>query len=184
MIEDIFLTYANHSLLNNPLNFRVTVDKIDQVFSMPEEIKSSINQSIELIDSFAKFNDFNEANEYKEKIKKNINPLILESNFAYVYGYQGGVCYGVCQQGRYDRPKTVENGKFTGPDRIKCFECDQKYLNYVLSNIMSGKEYSEIIGFLYFLEQQRNLIKTNVTISDGEIDSAFKEVLVSVHPRT
>jgi hypothetical protein len=177
-IEDIFLAYANHSIIGNPKNFHTTVDAIDKVFPNSDELKSLMNQSIELLIRFAKFNDFSKANTYREKIRKNYNPFILEPNFEYVYGYEGGVCYGYCQQGKTDRPKVIESKKFTGPDRLKCFECDQAYFNYVLTNIVNGKEYSKIVDLTRFLSLRQSLIKTQVTISPRNTDKPFKEELV------
>jgi len=177
-IEDIFLAYANHSIIGNPKNFHAIADGIDKVFTIPDKLKSSMNQSIELLISFAKFNGPSKANAYREKIKKKYNPYILESNFEYVYGYEGGVCCGYCQQGKTDRPKVIESEKFTGPDRLKCFECDQAYFNYVLTNIVNGKEYSKIVDLTNFLSLRQSLIKTQVTILSRNPDKLFKEELV------
>jgi ferredoxin len=87
-----------------------------------------------------------------------------------------GYCEKICPSGGISKIKALGNEGFMGSDRYKCYECEQKYLIYILENIIKDKEYSEIIGFSNFLNQAQYIIKTGLTI-EKSLNPPFKEKL-------
>lgn len=45
------------------------------------------------------------------------------------------------------RKNAIDNNLFIGPNRLKCYECDQSYFIYILDSIILNKSYEEIPGF-------------------------------------
>jgi NAD-dependent dihydropyrimidine dehydrogenase PreA subunit len=183
MIENVFLTYANHSLTNEPKHFYKIFNEIISYISIPAYLNSDLENMIDLILEFARINDPVKAQEFLDHLKSDPNkiniqfPLVVfQQTYGYVYGYMEGYCEKTCPFGGISKIKALGKEGFMGSDRYKCYECEQKYLIYILENIIKDKEYSEIIGFSNFLNQAQNIIKTGLTI-EKSLNPPFKEKL-------
>ena len=149
-IEDIFLTYANHPLRNNP----------EKVYEMFKEFKSLNIEMDSVTDSlirdvnkhfvtFVKCNDLKTAQEIQKKTKfmDRWNTRAFQMAFEGVYGYRGGYCEKECPWSFETKRKAMLGEKhFVGPERLYCYECDQLFFRDMLTGIVEGKEYSTIAG--------------------------------------
>ena len=97
-----------------------------------------------------------------------------------IYGFRDGYCETYCPH-RKKREELIGVEHFNGPDRIKCYVCDQHFFVNILHKLIAGKEYSEIDDFqLYELSVKK---KTNLNINifpsveDKDYQEHFKELL-------
>lgn len=184
-IENLFFTYANHSLSDNPKYFYKIFDEVIPYFSMLRESISSINKMIELIIRFAECNDSGKAKNYLDKLESNraqfqsqYTSITFLSSYLYVYGYTEGHCQGICPLGGgIEKTKALGEGCLSGENRLKCYECEQKYFLYILESIIKGTEYSDITGFSNFITQHKNVIKNGVVIELNDLGDQFREKL-------
>lgn len=194
-IEDIFLTYANNSLRDNPKIFYKIIEYFKslefieiedyKLFSSlsGEESKSGfmagiIKYFVELVEC----EDLQTAIKIRKTEKFIENEMVIDAEFfqiAYqaVFGYADGYCegkHGCCYN---YRPFILGVEQFTGPDRIKCYECDQLFFRYMLEGIVKGKEYSEISELVMFLGNAHISFTPRVFPNTTASKSPFKENL-------
>jgi hypothetical protein len=185
MIEDIFIDYANCSLSESPNALYDIYELVSQYISIPSEIKSRTKLSIDLLSKFARFDTFAEANaclqEYKSKNKvfwPKYTNLMLESSFSYVFGYKEGYCNFVCPSfGGVEKINALGKKQFEGKNRLKCYQCDQQYVQYILNEIVKGTKFSQIVGFTNFITNGRFLFRSGLTIQKTSNSNLFNEVI-------
>jgi len=111
----------------------------------------------------------------------NIDAVFFMIAYQMVFGYENGFCE--CEDGNgciYNHRKYfLGTERFTEPERIKCYECDQLFFRYMLEEITKGKEYSNIgSGALkYLLGVAHNNFYPNVVTVETPSKSHFKENL-------
>lgn len=238
MIEDIFLTYANHSLRDNPEKLYEVFEKFKSLNEVAPYCESAIWQIIKHFTNFIKggfqplsddfcqddlepdkhcealdavvFKDIREATKRIDELKRGLDELKIDDElrntrreyedskraakvFGYkvadyspqylriaykgVYGYRGGYCEAICP-GRENRRRVVGEDKFTGQDRIHCYECDQFVFRYMLKGLVRGREYREIPDMEhYIVSAGRNFHKMGC-IGETSLDSPFKEQVI------
>lgn len=181
--QPIFIKYANVPLKEDPRYLNQIASLVYSYFSTPDEIKTTVALSIEFLEKFSAYRNPQEAEEYLKNLRLNSSSsaLILESTFSYAHGYLEDYCNGMCpSNGGIEKWKALGAIRLEGPDRLRCFECDQEYVIYVLSGIVKGKEYSDIIGFSNFIAQAKNFVKTCTVIEQKVKSSPFKEGLRTI----
>lgn len=80
---------------------------------------------------------------------------IAEVAFRATYGnsIESAKCETTCPEHLYKlRKKLFGSSSFRGLRRLKCYECDQRHLTHILSEIIDGKEYEKIEGFIDLLQ--------------------------------
>jgi len=185
MIENIFLDYANCSLSENTDALYDIYELISQYISIPSEIKSETKLSIYLLSKFARFDSFAEANAYlqEHKSKSKMLPskypnLILESTFSYVFGFKEGYCNNVCPSfGGVEKINALSKKQFEGKNRIKCYQCDQQYVRYILNEILKGTSFSKIAGFTNFITNGRLLFRSGLVVQKARKNKLFNEII-------
>jgi len=197
MIENIFLTYANNSLRDNPEIFYEIIEyfKTLEFIQITNKVVSSVTGEISekgLLTGIIKYfvelvkcDDLQKAIKIRETTKFLENEKFIDDEFfqiAYqaVFGYSDGYCED--EDGCYYsnvRHNILGFNKFDGTDRIKCYECDQLFFKYMLNGIVKGKEYSDIgLGLLgTFLINANKQFKKHVNIVSSSSNSPFKETL-------
>lgn len=146
MSEYFFLTYANISLIKSPHNYYRIVEKFN---FWNEKARSHFTQMIDALIITINHGHMAYAGEQLEKAAMvegasiRAHPNIIN----YVYGYEDGCGYESCTHLDYYRYKVLGEDILSGNARLKCFECDQQYFIYILKQIVSGTEFSKIIGF-------------------------------------
>jgi len=140
---------------------------------------------IGLLSKFDKFDNYADANSYLQKIKSNKNllqlkykNLILESTFSYVFGYKEGYCKHVCPSfGGVEKINALSKKQFEGKGRLKCYQCDQQYVRYILNEIVNGTSFSQIIGFKNFIANGRFMFRSGLTIQKTSNNDLFNEII-------
>lgn len=203
MIEDIFLTYANASLKDNPEIFYEIFKKFRNLnvdIHIERREQKDIYKIISHFVKFVKCDDIKKAEGLREKFRKKLETRDAQTygnnevempfrvglqmrnvNIAFegVYGYRDGYCdEGDCHQETI-RKDFIGEECFIGPKRLKCHECGQLEFKKILDEIVKGKEYSEI-GQFYNLEHL--LINANnwigkLIVVNASSESTFKEEL-------
>ncbi len=84
---------------------------------------------------------------------------------------------GECSSFRFDRLNVLDFELFRGPERIKCYECEQLYFIKLLDQIIEGKELGEITGLLGFLNAGVKEITRDVVFSKAKPGAPFKQKL-------
>jgi hypothetical protein len=74
----------------------------------------------------------------------NISAGFFQIALQTISGYDNGFCEDENGCIHNVRKDFLGADRFTEPDRIKCYECDQLFLRYMLKGITKGKEYSNI----------------------------------------
>jgi hypothetical protein len=109
-------------------------------------LKDHINILCWYFADLLKCGTLNKAREIrKEKESRNgsSDQRLFEIAFEAVHGYRNGFCETGCPYREYRKSKFgIE--KFSGSDRLKCFECDQLFFKQILKEIVEGKEYLDI----------------------------------------
>jgi len=91
MIENIFLTYANHFLRDEPKHFYKIFGEIASYFSISFSLNSDLKKVIDLVLKFTEINDPVKAQESLEQLRSSPDkiyvhsPLIITQQ-TYVYG--------------------------------------------------------------------------------------------------
>lgn len=196
-IEKIFIAFANNSLSEDPANLRKTYQEIGQHCSIPEDIKTIAELSIQLLINFAEFESFTDANSYRKQLiaqkgqfssfpihtfghttVSKFRELVIESIFSYVYGYKEGYCQHLCPNfGGVQKTNALGKKEIESSPHIKCFECDQQYVHYILNEIVKGNAFSQIIGFPQFIANGRLLFRSGLSIRKKDSQIPHKEII-------
>jgi hypothetical protein len=162
-VQDIFLTYANHSLKENPEVFYEILDKFKSLSNIriDEEQEKFLRDIIKYFVIFVKLDDLEAASEFYIEESEKIARVKLEwlgyeerlrelfsrevkIAFEAVYAYRGGYCEaGSCIK-NLNAVYAFDARLLEGTNRLKCYECDQLFFRKLLTGIAQGKEYSEI----------------------------------------
>jgi hypothetical protein len=67
------------------------------------------------------------------------------------------------------RGAAIDNELLKGPDRLKCFECDQEYFIYIINSIISGKSYDEIAGFNVLTKEYHEGMNYDLSVKDKKL---------------
>jgi len=167
MIKDIFLTYANNSLKEDPAHLYKIFKIIEQNINIDLE---GVEDAINLICELLKNNDSETILSLISEMLSGLGQLFFENDHFAYKAVTGDRHYYYLQLERYkDDPEFLEewrlekstracfkcehrelNKKVLGEDLceeyfdLKCYECHQlKFINF-LNEIVQGKEYSEI----------------------------------------
>lgn len=179
MIQDIFLTYANHSLKDNPEIlygiFEEFTKSLHEVF-LPDKISDIIKEFA----IFVKCDDLKIADdEFRRKVRR-VKSLwdknCLKMAFNGVYGYRNGYCEEDCYKGLAKRD-VLGKRRFRGPHRLKCYECEQLFFRHMLAEIADGKEYQDIAGgqLVHYLINAHTFIMVGADVVPASSDSLFKQ---------
>jgi hypothetical protein len=169
MDDELFLTYANASLTENPevicdilvdLLREGSDDKLEHCLINRdmgifwEHFRNFIScnslKEAETLFSQANFEDPREQDEFKQA-------------FNAVYGYRDKYCPN-CSRG-FIKEHLLGEDPFRGKTNLKCHECGQLVFRKVLDGIIEGKKYSEIPGknYLNYFRMLMNLAYEDVT---------------------
>jgi hypothetical protein len=178
-IENIFLTYANYPLRENPDKLFKILEKLKNLkfFYFFEGAWPSYQEIIRHFIMLVKTDDQKRA----EKIYK-YKSSNFKIAFEAIYGYRDGFCEKRCPK-RW-RKSIFGSERFVGPGRLKCYECDRLYFRYLLTGIARRKEYSEIgpddfplLGLVeYLMNAHRNIEKFVEPVTTSK-ESGFEEGL-------
>jgi hypothetical protein len=161
MIEDMFITYANNSLREDPENFYKIFGAVKQNIEVD---LNGVDEAIDLICKLSKNNDFETILLLIKEIKKKDGPFPSDKNYAYQAVTGGREYFYLESQIHKDDPEYIKlckendfkcecremNKMLLGEDLceelfvLKCYECHQLKFIDSLSEIASGKEYSKI----------------------------------------
>jgi hypothetical protein len=191
-IEDIFLSYVNLSMKDKPENLLSIYDNIEKNINFYGDYRGLVKQTIENIVLFAKCNSKEEAENIFSELN-NSPPQIMngaswvdcafESVFGYLYKqeqYQwedfDGTCSETCLYGHI-REQFYDTVQLSGPNRLRCHECDQLFFIHIVDSIIQGDELSEILGFKQLLKSSFNCVRWATIIVDSNDKVPFKEML-------
>ncbi len=185
LYADVFITYANHSLKKNPKYFSAIWCRIERCFCMSKSVRVNIRKAIEIIEDFVgKLSrevdrDFGLMEEFicNEPEEHDI-PLTLAYDTLIGSGLRQALGYCARCERKQEREAILGSHVLFGPESLKCHECDQLLFVHVLSEIVRGVEYSDIMGFKHITSggSLPVLIKTDIRSSDDE--HWFKEELI------
>jgi hypothetical protein len=172
LTDNIFIKYVNSPLENDPTALHDIYDLMSLSFSISPEANIKTRKTIDLIIKFSEFNNYIEANQHREKLEhtSDYGVLQLESAFSDVYGYmEADYCLKGCLHlGGIDKILAIGPDRFNDNDHIKCFECDQKYVQYVVNEIIARTAFSEIVGLPNFLAVSRLIFRTGFSIEKSK----------------
>ncbi|MDY6987956.1 MAG: hypothetical protein SWQ30_07845 [Thermodesulfobacteriota bacterium] len=165
MIEDIFLAYANNSFRDDPKNvFKVFGEILPCVSPDRVGIHSGyLNYLLDRLVFFANCNGPEEA-----KSPQEVHPIYQYfhlDDIAYeaVYAYRNGFCENPEDGCRWSREWNLDQLRrkgLIGEDRLKCFECVQLRFIDVLSDIVEGKEYLDLMGSIVVDDKWQSLLRS------------------------
>jgi hypothetical protein len=161
-IESIFLAYANHSLRDNPENFYKIFEQIEHYFFIdpiakvkglsPRLVKTLVKQILRFVKSesddrgrIVSLPKLDTDREPFDAFDKNTFEIACEA----VYAYRDNYCEDECFW-KY-RSKIFGKKLFSGPNRLKCYECGQLAFIHMLSDLVQGKEYDDMFDFVRLL---------------------------------
>ena len=171
MTDDIFIKYVNSPLENDPTALHGIYDLISLSVSIPPEYNSETRQMIDLIVKFSEFNNYVEAKQHCiEKMEHTSNRFVLASAFSDVYGYTEDHCPKTCPclGGGIDKAMAIGSEHFGDKNHLKCYECNQKYVQYVVGEIIDHKDISKIVGLLNFLSIGGQLFRSEYSIEKSK----------------
>ena len=167
-IEDIFLAYANFSLRDKPENFYKIFKQIEHYFFIDPIAKIKglspwiVKNLIKEILRFAKSESDDRGRivslpvldtDRRQSDKTNLDIACDRNAFKIaceaVYGYRDSYCEDECFW-KY-RSKIFGKKLFSGPNRLKCYECGQLAFIHMLSDLVQGKEYDDMFDFVRLL---------------------------------
>jgi len=188
--EEIFITYANTSLKENPEVLYGIFEKFKNLVrvSLPEEerLKKIIGYFVRTV----KCKDIKKAEKEKTDFEKELvkkrwekwkirkEMWLYDIAFGGIFGYRDGYCNN-CFWG-FGRSIFLGEEVFSGPKRIKCYECSQLELRMYLEGIVAGKEYSEIgpqRDLKSFLGYSKSWVHESIEVKNTTSESLFKEEL-------
>lgn len=183
-IEDIFLAYANHSLIDNPENFYKIFEEVDHYFQNTITGHMYVKEIIKGILTFVKYNDLSWIESLhklgtKRKLFNNYTKRVFEISREAVYGYRDNFCEDKCFY-RIDRRERFDKKFFSGLDRLKCYECGQSAFICMLADLVQGKEYSEMIdlGDLLAMQPLRRIMRVDRASERSPLKEGLKEDVV------
>lgn len=187
MLNDAFFIYANNSFRDDPNNLYHLFNEIgyDTFRFCASEIK-------ELIDWVVKISEYNSP---YPKLAGAKNLLYCElcdhffvpdpqdirtpdkqewfkSAYQAVCGFASDSCDDYCKskcQYRLIRKSVLKDQPLAGPNRLKCYECDQLFFREILEKITNNVIYTDITGFFDLLTQASLCVRRNFWIT--RIDS-------------
>ena len=176
-IQDTFLTYANRLFKDDPAHLKKVFDTI--YVSKPNILKGIIQRIIALakyrnpscINEFLSMAEKEDPEKFKDPFFRKPFDVAAEA----IYGYRDEYCKNKCFWRSLRRQKIGESF-FEGSDRINCLECDQLFFIKMLSEIIEGKEYSEIEGFEDFLAAGCGLIKHRWNITSDSHGEKLEDI--------
>lgn len=178
-IESIFLAYANLSLRDNPENFYKIFEQVEHHFpTSPNPLR--VKAIVKGILTLAKYNDPGVIDTFRETSRKLLefpakHPFGVSCEAA--YGYRDSYCEEKCIY-RTKRREKFGKKLFSGPNRLKCYECEQLAFIHMLFDLVQGKEYSTILDFLGLLANRP--LRTIVRTDWASEESPFKQKLTKV----
>jgi len=144
---DIYKIIDSYSIISNELINKTVKQKIAYMVELselndPQSITEYIDKNKIMLEIFSqKFDKLFTAfpgfgNIIRQGLDKKSDNYFKYSIMKDVYGYyiKGQSC--PCSQWRAD---IIDNTLFKGPDRLKCFECDQELLINILLNLPNSK---------------------------------------------
>jgi len=178
LIEDIFLTYANHPLKENPqvLSEIVTEFENSGIIIYPW-LLPDLNKIEEHFVTFAECNDLDQAEKiYREtKFSEPKRGHEFKIAFESVFGFRYGYCENECPD-RWRRD-VLGSERFAGPERLRCYECDRLFFRNLLADIVEGEEYKNVSGLESLLLFSRSNLTTELEIVENQSNSPFKQSL-------
>jgi hypothetical protein len=197
MLEDIFLKYANCSdLKNEPDTFKEILQVfIDSGVQLSGDLHDLIIQTIDRFKELLNCTDYDTAFVAYENMlmpKKyvegdNYKATSIEVAFESIYGFMDYDGEDVCEiqspspycAHRWEIP-LFSKELLVGNERLKCYECDQRYFIELLDSVVAGEPYSEILdGHLYSLlyeaYSQMDLTVGVEKLEKGSKDEVFKK---------
>lgn len=146
MIEDIFLTYANSSLTEQPERLLEIFEKFKTYIrfdpSNIERLQKIIEHFVALVRCYS-FKDAEKVWKRATGSREDIEDVGIA--FDAIYGYMEDFCEELCDHGA-ERRKHIGNKSFVGLKRLKCHECDQLMFRKALAGIVENKEYTKLFG--------------------------------------
>ena len=145
MIQNLFLIYANHSLKEEPTKLKDVFDEfrsIENIF-FDHTTSKHFEKILSYFPDIVKKDDFTDASARAFLSDGDISEKDFKIVFESIYGYRDGYCSSGCRCSK-ERRSVILDEKFSGPNRLKCFECDQVFFRHILTEIVSGREYLEI----------------------------------------
>ena len=183
-IENIFLTYANHSLKHHPENLRKIFEMFNsQNINIDESAQTAISNIINHFITLVKCKDLIAANDVRKnaKLDSEGEKRNFEIAFEGIFGFRDGYCEKRICSWRKEKEVVLDCKMFIGPERLKCYECDQLYFKNILAGIEEGKEYKNIAndGFVNLIANAYTGLEKGVTIiTEGRpIKELLEEVL-------
>jgi hypothetical protein len=143
MIQDIFLAYANNSLEQEPEKLKEILDEflnIQNIFlddTTSKRLKRMVTYFPDVVKQDNLSNDRGSSQDSDPKVKD------FQIVFEAVHGYRDDYCSSKCRLSG-ERKSIISDENFSGPERLKCFECDQLFFQHILIEIINGRDYLEI----------------------------------------
>jgi hypothetical protein len=180
-IEKVFLAYANHPLRENPYYFREICDAIESIFSISSPPIQNLRPLAAFMVEIAKRNNPLIADYFVEEKPASLNAQAVnisqQIGAEAVYGYRDKFCESKCPE-RAVRGAGIDKKLFEGPERLRCYECQQLHFVRMLSEIVEGEEFSEIHGFSSFVSNGYKFFKQEVRVlAKSEAEAPFKTKL-------
>ena len=177
MLENLFITYANHSFRDNPKSLHVVFDKIFSavLHDFPKTVAKTI---IKNIISLSKENHPKIA----AKQRTEEDGYLFDVAYEAVYRYRDGYCENECYKELGFRPIEIIKTKYPDIGQLKCCECNQLYgvslltklaqeqtNNYEdMAEFQAGDGYHGGLEDLYLWRAHEN-IRNGTIINTGEL---------------
>ncbi|NIO20083.1 MAG: hypothetical protein GTN76_04900, partial [Candidatus Aenigmarchaeota archaeon] len=120
MLEDVFLTYGNHSLKEDPERLLKMFDEFENVTGFMGECPGNfIYEILSNVITLIKCDSLEIAKERRKKQEFNDREA-FETAFEAVYGYRDGYCQKECYTHKtyLTEGNIIANEKFSGPARL------------------------------------------------------------------
>lgn len=152
--QNLFLDYINAPLHENPAHFLEVCDAIEKSIKFTFGSAEYFNIVAKFVILFAHKNRpklVDHAYECKDGDFKNqdLQRIIINAGEA-VFGYRNNYCETTCSK-RKHREEIFGREVFSGDNRLRCFQCEQMGFIFLIDELISGKEFGEISGFLPFI---------------------------------
>lgn len=181
-IEYIFLAYANSSLRRDQENIRKIFSELQPFVFLPEQAQSDLNR---LLDAFAaigaKF-DAEDAFRFAETHGDQLSAFGIAITHlpADIFGCKwprapvSDETFMKLRGNCLEKPlrQLALADVFNEIRDLKCHECDQLYVRYVLSQISKGAEYPDITGLLTFFGHGRAALRKEIRLEETAAGSA------------
>jgi len=194
-IENIFLCYSNSPVKDNPESLLKLYEDLwsysngSNTVASHKRPKTIRELTLKVMVSIAKKEDETERDAQKivEEYLKG-DSVMLESKYPWdsvyeiahdaVYGFQNGYCENECShRNRRTTLSELGEGLFIGSDRLKCYECDRLWFMWIVSEIIRGKDFSEIDGFPDLISMNEKCTWTSIGLAESDRNPHFKTIL-------